>query len=38
MGNYGPSPRLDNTGAWVIEAFSFLLGNQMTENVDQYIK
>ena len=31
------SLRLNNTGAWVMEVFSLLLGNKMTENVDQYI-
>ena len=29
---------VDNTGAGVMEFFSLLLRNQMTENVDQYIK
>ena len=30
--------RLDNTGAWVIEVYSSLPCNQMSENVDLYIK
>ena len=30
--------RLDNTGAWVIEVYSSLLCNQMSKNVDIYIK
>ena len=29
---------VDNTGAGVMEFFSLLLRNQMTANVDQYIK
>ena len=30
--------RLDNTGAWAMEGFPALLSNQMTDNVDLYIK
>ena len=30
--------RLDNTGGWVVEVFPSYLSNQMTENVDLYIK
>ena len=32
------SLRLDKTGVWVIEVYPSLLCNQMSENVDLYIK